>query len=125
MRHRRNGPPRRFDYPNFWNLIARKANVFDRLEWRGWYHAYSPVNSFCGAGPAYLVNGVGHVKIDGKPAGVLDEYGPIRGEPAQWDFTGLSPGTHTLKLIVLAESNPKPKGRFLNLAWIGALARGP
>ena len=66
----------------------------------------------------------GQVEIDGKPAGVLDEYGPIRGEPAQWDFTGLSPGSHTLKLIVLPESNPKSKGRFLNLERIEALPGG-
>jgi len=67
----------------------------------------------------------GQVEIDGKVVGVLDEYGPNRGEPAQWDFTGLSPGTHNLKVIVLAESNPKSKGRFLNLAWIEALSGGP
>ncbi|MEI2724417.1 MAG: hypothetical protein V9H26_13055 [Verrucomicrobiota bacterium] len=67
----------------------------------------------------------GQVEIDGKVVGVLDEYGPNRGEPAQWDFSGLSPGTHNVKLSVLAESNPKSKGRFLNLAWIEALSGGP
>lgn len=50
----------RFEYTNFWNLIARKANPFDRPVWRGWYHAYSHVNSFCGAGAAYLVKGDPH-----------------------------------------------------------------
>jgi hypothetical protein len=63
----------------------------------------------------------GQVEIDGRPAGVFDEYGRIRGEPAQWDFTGLSPGAHALKLIVLPESNPKSKGRFLNVERIEPL----
>ncbi|MCX6361955.1 MAG: glycoside hydrolase family 127 protein [Armatimonadetes bacterium] len=48
---------KRFEYTDFWEIIRRRANPFDRPGWKGWYHAYSHVNSFCGAGPAYRVTG--------------------------------------------------------------------
>lgn len=47
----------RFEYTDYWNLIAKKADIFDRPDWPGWYHAYGHVNSFSGAGAAYLASG--------------------------------------------------------------------
>jgi hypothetical protein len=49
-----------FEYTDYWNLIARKADVFHRSDWPGWYHAYGHVNTFSGAGAAYLVKGDEH-----------------------------------------------------------------
>ncbi len=65
--------------------------------------------------------GRAQVEIDGKVVGIIDEYAPIRGEAAHWDFTGLHAGPHTVKLTVLEQSNPQSKGRFVNMARIEAL----
>jgi DUF1680 family protein len=50
----------RFEYTDYWNLIAKKADIFHRPGWPGWYHAYGHVNTFSGAGAAYLVKGDSH-----------------------------------------------------------------
>lgn len=55
------------------------------------------------------------VKIDGKPVGTIDQYGPNRGEPKRWDFTGLGAGQHTLQLTLLPDKNDASKGNFVNL----------
>jgi hypothetical protein len=43
----------RFEYTDYWNLIAKKADIFHRPGWPGWYHAYGHVNTLSGAGAAY------------------------------------------------------------------------
>lgn len=57
------------------------------------------------------------VTSDGKPVGVIDEYGPHRGEPASWTFD-LGPGRHVVRLTLLADRNPASKGQYVNLAAI-------
>lgn len=52
-----------WEYDEFWNLFAKKADIFGVRE-NGQrtleYHAYSHVNTFSGAGAAYLVGGDTH-----------------------------------------------------------------
>lgn len=56
------------------------------------------------------------VIVDGKRVGVIDQYGPDRGEAASWDFGGLGPGAHRLRLEHLDEKSPESKGCFVNVA---------
>ena len=46
-----------WEYSEFWDLFARKADIFGRHDA---YHAYSHVNSLSGAATAYLVKGDRH-----------------------------------------------------------------
>lgn len=55
------------------------------------------------------------VKIDGKISGTIDQYGPNRGEPKRWDFSGLTEGAHTLLLTLQPEKTEASKGYFVNL----------
>ena len=56
------------------------------------------------------------VKIDDKVVGVIDQYGPIRGEAKRWDYSGLAAGAHTLVLTLLPEKAAESKGNFVNLS---------
>ncbi|MBI5091121.1 MAG: glycoside hydrolase family 127 protein [Candidatus Hydrogenedentes bacterium] len=56
------------------------------------------------------------VKIDGKVAGTIDQYGPNRGEAKHWDFTGLGAGSHTILLTLLPDKTEASKGNFANIA---------
>lgn len=55
------------------------------------------------------------VKIDGKAAGVIDQYGPNRGEPKRWDFTGFAAGPHTLQMTLLPGKAEASKSNFVNI----------
>jgi hypothetical protein len=55
------------------------------------------------------------VKVDGKAIGVIDQYGPNRGEPKRWDFAGLGAGTHTVVLTLLPDKAEASKGNYVNL----------
>ena len=61
------------------------------------------------------------VTIDDKVVGVLDEYGPKRGEPAFADYTGLTHGRHTIRFRLLPDKTPESKGVFANLSAFEAL----
>ena len=67
--------------------------------------------------------GMVEVAVDGKRVGVVDQYGLRRGEPAHWDFPGLGPGEHTVRLTLLPNRNPASGGSFINVAAI-ELSRG-
>ncbi|MBX7258901.1 MAG: glycoside hydrolase family 127 protein [Candidatus Hydrogenedentes bacterium] len=56
------------------------------------------------------------VKIDGKVIGVIDQYGPHRGQPHKWNFDGFGPGKHTLILTLLPDKAPESKANYVNLA---------
>jgi hypothetical protein len=60
--------------------------------------------------------GKGEVRIDGAAVGVIDEYRPVRGEKTHWDFTGLRPGRHEVKIVVLAGPDPRSNDNWVNLA---------
>lgn len=55
------------------------------------------------------------VKVDDKVIGVIDQYGPHRGEPKRWDFTGLGEGAHTLVLTLLPDKAAESKGNYVNV----------
>lgn len=56
------------------------------------------------------------VTIDGKAVGVLDVYGPKRGETAFADFAGLPDSRHTLRMTLLSDKSPESKGIFVNVS---------
>jgi hypothetical protein len=56
------------------------------------------------------------VKIDGNVVGVVDQYGPNRGEPKRWDFSGFGEGKHSLLLTLLPDKAPESKSNYVNLA---------
>jgi uncharacterized protein len=49
-----------FEYTDYWNLLAKKSDIFQRPGWPGWYHAYGHVNTLSGAAAAYLAKGDKH-----------------------------------------------------------------
>jgi DUF1680 family protein len=68
--------------------------------------------------------GRAEVRIDGKIIGIVDQYGPGRDLPFQWEHRGLAPGKHTLKLTLLPDKNPASRDRYLNVAGFEALPAG-
>lgn len=95
------------------------------IEFGGW-HATNTV----GAMAQYAFEGEGvtvigqryddagrfEVKVDGKVIGTIDQYGPNRGEPARWNFTGLGEGPHVLVLTLLPDKAAESKGHYVNLS---------
>ena len=107
--------------------IPRTAATFSSgwTDFSGW-HATNIVGStaqyvFTGTsivivGQRYDDAGKMEVKIDNKVVGVIDQYGPNRGEAKRWDFSGLNAGTHTIVLTLLPEKTAESKGHFVNLS---------
>ncbi len=60
------------------------------------------------------------VSVDGQVVATFDEYGPVRGEKAYFDLTGLSDEAHTLRLTVTGKKADASKGNYAN---IGAFER--
>lgn len=56
------------------------------------------------------------VQVDDKVIGVIDQYGPNRGEPFRWDFTCPGSGTHTLTLTLMPGKSDDSKGHWVNLS---------
>jgi len=54
-------------------------------------------------------------KVDGQVVGVIDQYGPNRGQQHRWDFTDLGRGLHTLTLTLLPEKAEESKGNWVNV----------
>lgn len=46
-----------WEYSEFWDLLAKKEDIFQHPMNGGWYHAYSHVNCMSGLGAAYAVTG--------------------------------------------------------------------
>jgi len=95
------------------------------IDFKGWMATPKPGSSlefeFTGKGIRihyYKYDDAGRfqVTIDDKPVGILDVYGPNRGEAASVDYTGLSDGKHTLRMTLLREKSPESKGYFVNVA---------
>lgn len=61
------------------------------------------------------------VTIDDKDVATVDLYDPKRDLPFTWTHEGLAPGSHTIKLTILAEKNEASKGRFANVLSFGPL----
>jgi len=56
------------------------------------------------------------VRIDGRATGIINQYGPVRGEYAHGGFTGLEPGPQLIRLVLLWEPSPKSKGNYGNVS---------
>jgi DUF1680 family protein len=106
--------------------VSRTAATFSPgwIDFGGW-HATNTIGSsaqytFQGdsitlIGQLYDDAGRIEVKIDGNVVGVVDQYGPNRGEPKRWDFSGLGNAEHTLVLTLLPDKAEASKGNYVNL----------
>ena len=106
--------------------VPRTAATFSAnwIDFGGW-HATPVVGSwlrytFTGnrigvLGQLYDDAGCLEVKVDDKIVGVIDQYGPHRGQPKRWDFSGLGDGQHTLVLTLLPDKAPESKGNYVNI----------
>lgn len=109
------------------NRISRTEVKFGPgwTDFGGW-HATNGIGSsahyeFTGTGIVvlgFLYDDAGkiEVKIDGNVVGIIDQYGPNRGEAKRWEYKGLPAGSHTVVLTLLPEKAPESKGHFVNLA---------
>lgn len=68
--------------------------------------------------------GRAEVRIDGKVVGIVDQYGPGRELPFQWEYRGLAPGKHTLKLTLLPAKTAASHDRFLNVSGFETVPSG-
>lgn len=62
--------------------------------------------------------GQSQVMIDGKEVAIVDQYGPKREEPFKWEYRGLEPGKHSLKITLLAQKNAQSKDHWINVGSI-------
>jgi DUF1680 family protein len=60
--------------------------------------------------------GRAEVKVDGKSASIVDQYGPGRDLPFDWHISGLAPRNHTLIITLLPDKTSASRDRYLNLA---------
>ena len=73
--------------------------------------------------------GRAEVKIDGKTVSIVDQYGPGRELPFDWQIAGLAPGQHTLIITLLPDktdtsARPLPQYRRVRGAGRQALISG-
>ena len=68
--------------------------------------------------------GRAEVRIDGKVVAIVDQYGPGRELPFNWEKRGLAPGKHTIKLTLLPDKTPASKDRYLNVAGFEVIPSG-
>jgi hypothetical protein len=81
----------------------------------------SAVYTFDGAGVRWLgcrYNDAGRaeVRLDDQVVGVVDQFGPGRDLPFDWERRGLAPGKHSIRITVLGEKTPESNGTNVNLA---------
>jgi len=107
--------------------VPRTACTFSPnwIDFGGW-HATNTVGStaqytFTGTaitilGQRYDDAGKMEIKLDGNVIGIIDEYGPNRGEPKRWHFKDLPPGTHTMLITLLPDKNEASKGTYINFS---------
>jgi uncharacterized protein len=58
------------------------------------------------------------VIVDGKQIGEIDEYGANRGEAASWEFKGLGPDEHKLRIEHIEGKAPQPVGTAVDISGI-------
>jgi uncharacterized protein len=68
----------------------------------------------------YRFDDAGHmaVIVDGKQIDTVDEYGPNRNEAVSWDYKGLGPGEHKLRIVHLDRKSPESMGIAVNVAGV-------
>jgi DUF1680 family protein len=69
--------------------------------------------------------GQAEVSIDGTVLAAVDQYGPGRDLPFDWNRRGLAPGRHTLRLRLLPDKPEKSTDRYLNVAGFEVLTDEP
>ena len=70
-------------------------------------------------GKRYDDGGRAAVSIDGKRVSVVDQYGPGRDLPFEWEHKGLAAGRHTVRIEVLGEKAEASKGTWNNITGFG------
>jgi hypothetical protein len=71
-------------------------------------------------GRRYDDGGKAAVSIDGKRVATVDQYGPGRDLPFEWEHKGLPAGRHTVLIEVLGEKAQAAKGTWCNISGLGA-----
>ena len=123
-------------------LLAYEPPASKRLTFTPTWSHFGPLSAAKGAGAAvewafegegvkwfgrrYDDGGKAAVSIDGRRVAVVDQYGPGRDLPFEWEHKGLPPGWHTIRIEVLGEKSGTSKGTWNNIAGFGpAGAAGP
>ena len=63
--------------------------------------------------------GKARVLIDGKEIAMVDQYGPVREKPFSWEYQGLSPGKHTIRIEVSGEKSRESRSTWSNVIGFG------
>jgi hypothetical protein len=63
--------------------------------------------------------GLSRVLIDGKQVAVVDQYGPVRTQPFSWEYKGLTPGRHTIRIEVSGEKTGASRDTWSNVIGFG------
>lgn len=69
-------------------------------------------------GDKYDDAGKSQVFIDDKPVAVVDQYSRFRGGRFRYVVSGLTPGHHTLRIVLLEEKDARSKDHFMNVRFI-------
>lgn len=101
------GPPRA---SNVKGAQASLEFAGDSVEWRGAY---------------YDDAGKARVTIDGQEAAIVDQYGPQRGVPFNWQKSGLGPGKHVLMIESLGEKRPESSNTWINVSALDVPVDAP
>ncbi|MBV9867766.1 MAG: glycoside hydrolase family 127 protein [Abitibacteriaceae bacterium] len=63
--------------------------------------------------------GRARVLIDGREVALVDQYGPVREAPFTWEYQGLAPGQHTLRIEVTGARSPASRDTWSNVVGFG------
>lgn len=63
--------------------------------------------------------GTARVTIDGKEVAVVDQYGPERGTPFDWEHKGLGAGEHVLRIEITGDKHADSKNTWVNVIGFG------
>lgn len=63
--------------------------------------------------------GQSRVLIDGKEVAIVDQYGPVRDQPFAWEYKGLAPGRHTIRLEVSGDKALASRDTWSNVSGFG------
>lgn len=63
--------------------------------------------------------GLALIEIDGREVARVDQYGAERVHNFRWEYRNLKPGSHRVKLTLLAERNPASRDNWINMRHFG------
>jgi hypothetical protein len=110
--HRQTSQQRPGEWQSFGELFAsRKRGTAFEYDFEGegikWF------------GHFYDDAGLSRVLIDGKQVAVVDQYGPVRSQPFSWEYKGLAPGKHTIRIEVSGEKTVASRDTWSNVIGFG------